>query len=102
MASDINKVFKYYRKKYFKNHIPVVSVRFGRVSRNGHAETDFWGDEPVLITISRKYINSGRIARISLLHEMMHIELGVEEGHGEKFMRRKKRLMKQGAYDDLL
>jgi hypothetical protein len=102
MATDINKVFRQYRKKYFNNRIPIVSVRFGRVPHGGQAETDFWGDEPVVITISRRHVNSGRIARIVLLHEMIHLELGVEEGHGKKFSKRKRKLMKQGAYDDLL
>jgi len=41
-------------------------------------------------------------ARICLLHAMIHISLPASSGHGQDFWQRQRRLMRSGAYDELL
>jgi hypothetical protein len=95
-------VFRRYNRKYFGGKLRVSDVRFGNSRCLG--ETAFFDNCPPIIVIDRKMMNYGRIVRMILLHEMAHVSMSdaVGVGHGPKFIRRMRRLVGQGAFDDLL
>jgi len=95
-------VFRKYNRLYFNNKVKVSDVRFGRIRPKGAGETSFFSDCPPIITIDRELMHFGRFACMVLLHEMVHASMHHNVGHGPKFVRRIKRLVKQGAYDNLL
>jgi hypothetical protein len=100
--SDLNDVFQQYNRKYFSGKLKVSDVQFGNSRCLG--ETAFFDNCPPIIVIDRKMMNYGRIVRMILLHEMAHVSMpnAVGVGHGPKFVRRMRRLVSQGAFDDLL
>jgi len=100
--SDLNDVFRSYNRRYFGGKLKVSDVQFGNSRCLG--ETAFFDNCPPIIVIDRKMMNYGRIVRMILLHEMAHVSMSdaVGIGHGPKFVRRMRRLVSQGAFDDLL
>ena len=97
MNLQLKKLFDKYNKKYFKNKLKISDIRFGKSL--GLGQTDYNKQFPS-ITIIPQLKKSNRILKIVLLHEMIHV-LGIDN-HGPKFIRRVHRLVRQGAYDDLL
>ena len=101
-ASTLPEVFRRYNRKYFGGKLKVSDVRFGNSRCLG--ETSFFDNCPPAIVIDRKLLNYGRVVRMVLLHEMAHVSMpdAAGVGHGPKFVRRMRRLVSQGAFDDLL
>ena len=95
-------VFRKYNRLYFDNKVKVSDVRFGRIRPKGAGETSFFSDCPPIITVDRQLMSHGRFVRMVLLHEMVHASAHHDVAHGPKFVKRIKRLVRQGAYDDLL
>lgn len=93
-------VFRRYNKKYFGNRLKVSDVKFGKPSYNAHGETSYFDGTDPLITVSRRFLNSGRLVRLILLHEMVHVDGYFS--HDARFKRQIRRLIRLGAYDDLL
>jgi hypothetical protein len=93
-------VFDKYNRLYFDGKLKVSAVRFARLRVCG--ETTFFDNADPVIEIDRTLLGRGRFVRMILLHEMAHVELGPDVGHGRKFVRRLHRLVRQGAYDGLL
>lgn len=111
-------LYREYREKYFRDRLPVeVNVRFGICARefpkrNYHTAgfmQDFdrkWvgsvGKE-YDITIDWEYRHLEDVVCIVLLHEMAHVVVSGEwPSHGPKFKAEIRRLIRVGAYDDLL
>ena len=101
-TSTLPDIFRRYNRKYFGNKLKISGVRFGNSRCLG--ETAFFDNCPPIIVIDRKIMNYGRIVRMVLLHEMAHVSMpnAAGVGHGPKFVRRMRRLVNQGAFDDLL
>ena len=96
-------VFMYYNRKYFGGKLKVSDLRLKKMSHLIAGETTFYeGGVHPSIVINEALTNWGRCVRIVLLHEMAHISLPKDAEHGPRFKRRIRRLVKQGAYDDLL
>lgn len=97
-------VFNKYNKLYFGNKLKVSSVRFIKLKNPWHAQTAFFSDYPPLIEINSRLQYSGKLTRIVLLHEMAHVANHSDSNisHGPEFRKQIKRLMRLGAYDDLL
>lgn len=63
--------------------------------------------EKNLIAISERITPFHELAKIALLHEMIHVKLYAEnkdadEAHGERFQAEMQRLIAEGAYNNLL
>jgi hypothetical protein len=96
-------VFMYYNRKYFGGKLKLSDLRLKKMSHLTAGETTFYeGGVPPAIYINKALTNWGRCVRIVLLHEMAHVSLPQHVEHGPRFKRRIRRLVKQGAYDDLL
>jgi hypothetical protein len=65
-------------------------------------ETTFYDGQPPSITLNKVLTSFGSYSRLVLLHEMTHVSLPINVGHDKRFIRRIHRLVKQGAYDELL
>lgn len=98
----LDSAFRRYNRLYFQNKVKVSAVRFGRTVPKGSGETSFFDNADPVITIDRGLKNFARLTCIVLLHEMVHAMEPPILDHGPKFINRKKLLIKQGAYDDLL
>jgi predicted metal-dependent hydrolase len=98
--SALPQVFKQYNRKYFGNKLNISAIDFGKPTYHAHAETTFFDSADPIITINTRLMNSGRLVRIVLLHEMVHVSGCMN--HGRAFVRHIKKLVRLGAYDDLL
>lgn len=105
-----------YNRRYFRNKLP-RDAKFYWAStcpfltkkgqqifnRKTYAQTDFWeGTEGnrLLITLTFSDLLKKHLCLLAMavLHEMIHVQL--DSGtHGPKFKRRKRQLMRMGAYD---
>jgi predicted metal-dependent hydrolase len=105
MRTSIYDIYNQYNRKYFSGKLPTIDdefdVRFGRLGRDNHGETNFYVDFTEIV-ISTRLVNQGRFVRIILLHEMCHVALPASAKHGPRFMREIKRIMRMGAFDDLV
>jgi hypothetical protein len=98
----LRNLFKRFNRKYFANRLNVSDIRFGRVAGKAYGETSFFVDCPPIITLAESLENQRRFSWMVLLHEMAHVDLGPECGHDEKFQKRMRKLVRQGAFDQLL
>lgn len=120
--------YRGYNRLYFQNRLPQAELYFVDQrnpimktqaskseilawERGAVAETASWvPSDPKIptkheIRFARMFRNlTGRsIFRIVLLHEMIHIRFrGANAHHGPRFQREKRRLIRAGAFDDLL
>lgn len=97
----LRNLFRQFNRKYFGNRLSVSDVRFGKTG-TAYAETTFLDDCDPIITLQHELGSKGRFCRMALLHEMAHVELGADAGHGPKFVKRMRKLVRQGAYDGLI
>lgn len=96
-------VYQKYNRLYFEGKLPRrIYLHYGNVPFTHHAETTWWSDGTIEIEISRRFNRCGRLTCIMLLHEMVHASLPSNAYHGPRFSRRLAKLIKQGAYNDLL
>jgi hypothetical protein len=101
-SQTLEPVYRQYNRLYFGGKLPDINVRYGKPAHKAGGETDFWGGDPVLVTINKRYRGYGRITRIILLHEMVHVSLPVDALHGPRHQKGLMRLVRLGAYADLL
>lgn len=118
---ELYKIYDEYERKYFRGRMPKrVMVVFGigcAESRDGTrllgyvaSYNSLWGrnvqkNAEYKITIDWETRHIMDQVRITLLHEMVHIVVNDNNkcyGHGPKFKREIRRLMRAGAYDGLL
>ena len=97
MNLQLKKLFNKYNKKYFRNKLKISDIRFGRSL--GLGETNFLKPFPSIVIVPALK-QSKRILKIVLLHEMVHV-FGIHD-HGPRFIHRIHKLVRQGAYNDLL
>jgi predicted SprT family Zn-dependent metalloprotease len=101
VTPTITEVYEEYNRQFFKGRLPKISVTYRNIKEN-NAYTLFFASVPVEIVLNRYLLRSARLSRIVLVHEMAHISVGIECGHGPKFQKELRRLVKQGAYKGLL
>lgn len=102
---DIARWATAYQKKYFPDCQPDVKI-FVNESPKFYGAGCFVPDE-MAIHISGNIAPFEGLTKIALLHEMIHIKLHADNGdpdenHGPRFKAEVKRLMSEGAYDNLL
>src|ERR1700685_410211 len=86
----LRKKYAFYNKKYFRNRLPKIKVKFGPLPIPAmaglthfncltHRGRTVW--EPEYITVSERYRRYGfsRDAEVTLLHEMIHCSLPTQE-----------------------
>lgn len=109
---SVNKLYRAYNKYYFEGKLENIPVRFGK-NRKARAiaefNTEFTADyidgshmyrtekEIILNPMLKKF---NRLTCIALLHEINHVAYGPD--HGKIFKKGIDRLIKIGAYRDLL
>ena len=97
---DLSSYYYSYNEKYFDNTLPCVPVYWAKTitpPHGGHANALYVSEES---PVKRRYIVlyerlSGMfpLERLCLLHEMVHVKIGSNEGHGEKFISEFKRVL---------
>lgn len=102
MRMTLRSLFNRYNRKYFSGKLQVSDVRFGRVQGSTHADTTFLESAAPIVTLGKHLKDTTRFLHMVLLHEMTHVDLGPAAGHGPKFVKRMRKLVRQGAFDDLL
>lgn len=108
---NLQKTFSLYNRKYFGNRLPKCQVRWNKkLLRRGYmGEADGCGRllkrPTIIIAIELKRLQ--RVAKITLLHEMVHVLLDARGlsteslNHGPRFQREMLRLAKCGAFNKL-
>jgi hypothetical protein len=100
--SDLKHIYKYYNKKYFGNKLPKdIKIRFKDISDLGRTLFDTDTKEPKIVEIDSEYRTCAAVGRLTLLHEMVHVENIKKRGHGKWFDKRMLQLAKQGAFNGL-
>lgn len=98
--ADLKIAYKIYNKKYFHNKLPHdMVVHFTKMEMLG--ATHFYGKRPCWIVINKKLRWSASLAVMTLVHEMVHVELVNVGGHGAPFQKRMLQLAKGGAFNKL-
>jgi len=92
-----------YQRKYFRGPEPTISIRINP----GGSEGGCFKPKQQVVSIPHALTAFEKSCRIVLLHEMVHVNLASENGdpdpnHGLRFKSEIKRLIAQGAYDNLL
>jgi len=104
-SAELRDYYKSYNKTYFGNRLPKrLRVYFGKTAPNHVAETRITNWVPQYIVLRHELQFLERIACTTLLHEMCHVEFPKtpqEHFHGSRFKRRMRKLVRQGAFDNL-
>lgn len=99
--------FDTYNKRYFRGRLPKCRVVWT------YRKVDFIGrflydtddpDKGLLIELSHRIRFVERVARFTLLHEMVHLKqrhIPDERAHGHAFQKEMKRLANAGAFNGL-
>jgi hypothetical protein len=95
----LTKAYKAYNKKYFGNRLenpPDVIVKWEESDENllGYQLGD-------TIAINRKYRYADSIWKMTLLHEMVHMDTPYAPPHGTVFQKKMLRLARMGAFKGL-
>jgi predicted metal-dependent hydrolase len=98
---QLKRLYKFYNRRWFKNKLPDVVVRFGNPGSGALGVTTFIGGEPAYITISKAVKNGQYLYRMVLLHECVHVSLPISVTHGPKFQSRMRTLAKRRAFDGI-
>lgn len=93
----LKRAFDMYNRAYFKNKLPHdTTVEWKYLGGDMGWQVDKY------IYVDRRLKQWKRIALATLLHEMAHLDLPPQVFHGPQFVRRMRRLVAQGAFDNLL
>jgi len=86
-----------FNRKWFRNRLPKdMVVDFVRME-GALGVTAFYKNRPLHIMLNSELRTSDRIAALTLLHEMVHVELP-KYNHGHQFHKRMQKLAKKGAF----
>jgi hypothetical protein len=86
-----------FNKKYFGNRLPKDMVVHFKRMRNNHGVTMMFENRPLYILLDFKMRGLYRQTALTLLHEMVHVEIPKTQ-HGPKFHKRMLQLAKAGAF----
>jgi len=95
--AEVQRMYHHFNKKYFGNRLPKdMIVDFNR-AKDYHGRTAFYKTRPLHIQIGWHLRDSNAHVALTLLHEMVHVELPARFNHGPRFHKRMLKLAKQGA-----
>ena len=98
---DLRRLYSFYNTKWFDGKLPEITVHFGDIEKGCLGDTEFIGNDPVIITIARNIKTWNRLVRSVLIHEMCHVSLPVRIVHGPRFEARMRELAARGAFTGL-
>jgi hypothetical protein len=100
---DPNKLYIEYNRLYFGNKLPNVPVIWSRKHTKDCRGLCVYSPQ-LVIYLNPKFKDWERIWAMVLLHEQVHVEQRHDlraTDHGRKFQARMKKLVQQGAFQDL-
>lgn len=100
---ELRFAYKTFNRAYFSNRLPkdmpvFFQKRLIRQGKLGKTAVHLQTNRPLWIEISPQIRFSGKIVRLTLLHEMVHVENPKPAGHGVWFEKRMMALAKAGAF----
>jgi hypothetical protein len=102
-SRELTDMYDHFNEQYFDNQLPVVRVGFYREDEEYGMTVRLDGAlYPSYLCITPALKKSHAHLCITLLHEMIHVKLLNKGGHGPKFKKELKHLMRIGAYDQYL
>jgi len=101
MLTLLEKTYRQYNRKYFRNRLPKVAdvdLRWADIPEMGY---ELGGE----IVLNRRYRHRAAVWKLTLLHEMVHLGLPhvkhPKRFHGKEFQKEMLRLAKAGAFKGL-
>ena len=95
--AELQSMYHEFNKKWFGNRLPKDRVvEFEKMYPLGC--THFRRGRPLWIDVSSRFRTSRASAAMTLLHEMVHVELDYKTNHGPLFHKRMLQLAKAGAF----
>jgi predicted metal-dependent hydrolase len=102
-TKTLTQMFNFYNRKYFGGELKIFNIRFKRLPASTYGQVQFYkGGYLPEIEINRSLLKIPTYVSIIVLHEMAHVSLPKSAKHGHRFLAVIKRLVVEGAYDDLL
>lgn len=100
---ELQSMYCAYNKLYFHNKLPRDMVaEFGKCGGCNIGLTRIYKNRPLFIIIDKRIKSMRTVALMTLLHEMVHVELPTKaDGHGKIFQKAMLRLAKAGAFNKL-
>lgn len=95
--AELTHRYREFNKKYFGNRLPKDMVVEFSQARKWLGVTHYKRGRPLYIQINWKFRFSLSSCMLTLLHEMVHVELPYNVNHGKKFHARMLKLARQGA-----
>jgi hypothetical protein len=101
--AKLERLYRYYNRKYFGGKLPVVKVKFtDLIDKYGAVgNTHYEARVPEMILIDKTLRRWNITARLTLLHEMVHVKLPYKIVHGKMFEKEMRRLARLGAFTGL-
>lgn len=104
-AGNLNpeKLYHEYNRLYFGGKLPDVPIVWSS-KKNPDSRGCCVYQPELVIYLNPRFRNWERIWGMTLIHEMVHVEHRHDvrvKDHGHKFQNRMKRLVEQGAFQDL-
>ena len=88
-----------FNKRWFHNALPKdMPVSFRKIGTLGQTIFHSQTNRPLYIQISEKFRFTQSGSALTLLHEMVHVELKHVRGHSKPFHKRMTELAKAGAF----
>lgn len=101
-------IYDQFNGKYFNGSLPKIKVGYSRHIHHNYGMTLVSSlGKPLIILINREHRSWINLSCATLLHEMIHVKLtskfGLKGlGHGRRFKREKRRLLRIGAFTEYL
>lgn len=97
--AQLRRAYRRYNALYFKGSLPDdADILFAPTECYGVTQQD---DGGFVITIDPKYAIESRMWRLTLLHEMVHLDIWPKMSHGAAFQGEMFRLAQAGAFAKL-
>jgi hypothetical protein len=87
-----------YNRRYFGSRLPTDLGIVWEPTAEDVGSYERWANGEKKITLDPKYALDSRQARMTLLHEMVHVEIDPVAGHGKLFQEGMIRLALAGAF----
>lgn len=108
-APELHEKYDEFNETYFNSRLPVVRIGY-YPDIEGMDGEDAYGctihlsgyKHTTHILLNPYFRGWSKTTEATLLHEMIHVKMPKRVGHGPKFQRELRRLIREGAFDDLL
>lgn len=95
---ELQALYTMFNKQWFGNRLPKdMVVRYDKSNR-WQGNTKYYCERPLYILINERLRWSDSQTALTLLHEMVHVELPYRFNHGPQFHKRMMQLARKGAF----